>query len=185
MSKKWKIENWTAITAVYLMWATEKVKDAKGELKMLCDNIIAYIGYGADAEATDDDRKRYFQNNISKAGRHLDDWPNPSDKLAKLSASARIQFDNFMVMRKAYHTKVFNLKVKNPLSDKMVALTYAFDVRVTKGDNKQTYHHDLDSYLETKLDSDKKSLLKRYEENEWSGTFANLFKSRKKVESND
>ena len=185
MSKKWNLENWTTITAVYLMWATEHLKEAKGELKMLCDNIKAYIGYGEDIEATDDDRKRYFQKNISKAGQHLDDWPNPADKLARLTKTARAAYDNFMVMRKAYHTKVFNLKVKNPLTEKMVALTYAFDVRVTKGDNKQTYHHDLESYLATKLDSDSKALLKRYEENEWSGTSANLFKNRKKVESND
>ena len=146
------------------------------------DSSIFVVGNGQfDEAATDEDRERYYKNNISKVGSHLDSWPNPSDKWARVDAAIIKVKNDFMAMRTLFHTKVFNLTVKDPATGKMAKICYVFDVRSTKGKDKQIYHHDLQSYLRTKLDSDSKGLLKRLETGDWTGTRKDLFKNRERV----
>ena len=178
---KWSIGNWATMTAVFLSWATENLKEAKGELATMCQGIINYVDYGSDESATDEDRERYYKNNISKVGKHLDSWPNPADKWAKVAQEIIKVKNVFIAMRTKFHTKVFNLTVKDPTTGKMAKICHIFDVRSTKGKNKQIYHHDLESYLKTKLDSDEKNLLKRLETGDWDGTRKDLFKVRERA----
>ena len=178
---KWSIENWITLTAIYLAWADERIEEAKGELASICQNIKNYIEFGLDPTADDKDRKRYFQVYVSKQGKHLSDWPDPSDKWAGVEEAIIKVKNDFIAMRSLFHTKVFNLEVKDPSTGKMAKICHIFDVRSTKGDNKEIYHHDLESYLITKLDSDEKGLLKRLKNKDWLGTRADLFKKRERV----